>query len=368
MPRPLPCALLGLLLLALPARAQPLSIAVTDFASKGGITQEQMEALSDLVAAEIRKLGDFRVIGKEDIRSVLGLEEQKLLVGCSDDGCMAEIGGALGVDRMAAGNVSVFDGTYLLNLKLIDVKRVLVLRAVSRRIRGDSADLLGEVPGAVAELLGVVQVPAEVDRFELQVQAQLGEALLGGDDPAWWEENGLDRPGVWGQGWVGLGGQAEARGINTGKAWAVGARFGVRFAQHHLAFAQLDYLREHWRGKAEVPIEAGLESWRLSLDRDALRALAGYRFAYPVLPWLEPFAELAVGVAAVLPVSVSLAGTQSSLSALDLDTLVRPVLLLDLGLRFPFAERFFAALSWCFDLPLGEVTTGGLALAAGAHF
>ena len=141
------------------ALAEPVSVAVMEFTSKGGVTQDQMDALSDMLAKEIEGLGDFRVIGKSDISSMLSLEEQKQrLNACDDQACLAEIGGALGVRWVVVGNVSLFGETYLLNMKLIDVEQARVAGRVSKSITGGESNLIAEAAElfkAVADQLGV---------------------------------------------------------------------------------------------------------------------------------------------------------------------------------------------------------------------
>ena len=58
---------------------------------------------------------------RKDIQDMLALESEKQLLGCSDDtNCLAEIGGALGVSYLVAGNIGKNIG-YLLVDELISV-------------------------------------------------------------------------------------------------------------------------------------------------------------------------------------------------------------------------------------------------------
>ncbi|HOX46715.1 MAG TPA: CsgG/HfaB family protein [Myxococcota bacterium] len=117
-------------------------VAVMEFASNGGVTQQQMDSLADLLANHIRSLGRFRVMGKSDVRAVLSFQEQKARIGCDDDSCLAELGGALGVRWIVAGNISQFGNAYLLNLKLLDVKTVQVVQGLSKKITGGEEALI----------------------------------------------------------------------------------------------------------------------------------------------------------------------------------------------------------------------------------
>ena len=135
-----------------PVRAadDPTSIAVMEFASKGGIEAQKMDALSDMLANEIRALGNYKVVGKSDIRAALQLEEQKALLGCDDESCLAEIGGALGVRLVVTGNVSLFGKTYLLNLKMLDVADIKVVAGISQKVSGGE-DMLIDALGVAAK-------------------------------------------------------------------------------------------------------------------------------------------------------------------------------------------------------------------------
>jgi len=146
-----------LILLPVVAAAEPVSVAVMEFTSKGGVTQDQMDALSDMLAKEIEGLGDYRVIGKSDISSMLTLKEQKQrLSACDDQACLAEIGGALGVRWVVVGNVSLFGDTYLFNMKLIDVEKARVAGRVSKSIKGGESKLIAELPSGARELFKAV--------------------------------------------------------------------------------------------------------------------------------------------------------------------------------------------------------------------
>lgn len=150
------CLLIPVSVLAEEAPAARVSVAVTEFVSKGGVDQSKMDALSDMLANQIREMGPFKVIGKADIEAALQLEQQKSLLGCSDDSCLAELGGALGVRYMVVGNISLFGNSWLLNLKLLDVQKVEVAKGISRSITGAEDAFLNALPTAVYDLMQAV--------------------------------------------------------------------------------------------------------------------------------------------------------------------------------------------------------------------
>jgi hypothetical protein len=156
-------AIVGLVLLAglmsppAAAAGEEIAVAVMEFSSKGGIEPQKMEALSDMLANEIRRQGNYRVVGKSDIQAALQLEEQKQLLGCTDESCIAEIGGALGVRWVVVGNVSLFGETYLLNLKMMDVGTIKVVAGLSKKVTGGEDMLIDALGQTARELIAQAQ-------------------------------------------------------------------------------------------------------------------------------------------------------------------------------------------------------------------
>ncbi len=131
---------------------EPVTIGVMEIMAKGKVPQHQADMLVDVLAGEIGRIGDVRVITKTDILSMLEIEKQRRLAGCTEKECVAEIAGALGTRWMIVGNLGRFGGVYLINLKLIDTQNALVVGRVSRRVRGGEEELLEEIPDAAREL------------------------------------------------------------------------------------------------------------------------------------------------------------------------------------------------------------------------
>ncbi|HUU01546.1 MAG TPA: CsgG/HfaB family protein [Myxococcota bacterium] len=346
------------LLASLPLQAdEPIGVAVLQFESKGGIPQNRMEALSDMVAQRIQQAGNFRVIGKSDITNMLNMEEHRMkLSGCTDSSCLAEIGGALGVQYLTAGNISAFGEKYLLNLKFIDVGRAEVASRITRTVEGVE-NLLAEVPAAVDELLSGVAAFRKTGKvldagsagvlYELTLNSCLGGSEINGyqidlidaDIPVpHFADIGLRR-------------------------WGVGGRFGIRFANYHTAFAQVDFLWEELSGRFSAREDSGTP---LSTYINLLRILAGYRFAWPALDWLAPFLELGLGGIIYFPVQVEVSG--ATITSLELKADSRFAVMVGAGLRFSFLKRGFISLSWLYELPLFGFSSGSFLVGGGATF
>ena len=74
-------------------------------------------------------------------------------MGCDDLACTAELGGALGVDAILAGNVGVLGTTYVLSLKLINTQDATVLARGYDKVKGEPDELLDIIKDIVREML-----------------------------------------------------------------------------------------------------------------------------------------------------------------------------------------------------------------------
>lgn len=120
-----------------------------------GVGPDVTQSILAVVVAELHVTGFFAsVISRSDIVSLLTLEQQKQVLGCDeeDSQCLAEIGGALGVDRVVAGNVGRVGDRYLISLSLIDTASAVVLER--SYLTADKVDaLLTIAPQVVRRLL-----------------------------------------------------------------------------------------------------------------------------------------------------------------------------------------------------------------------
>jgi hypothetical protein len=147
-------------LLAL-ALAAPLKVAVMPLVSGEGVPGKTAEALTESVTAEVRRRSGGQVITQAEVTTLLSLEQQKSMLGCQNDACFAEIGGALGVERVVSGDLSRLGESWLLHLKLLDPGKAQVLANSDRRLRGGTIDdVLDALPAMVAELFPGEQRPA----------------------------------------------------------------------------------------------------------------------------------------------------------------------------------------------------------------
>lgn len=139
-------------LLAL-ALAAPARLAVLPIVAGEGVSDKTAAALTEALAAEVRKRSGAEIITQREINTVLSLERQKAMMGCSTDACMAELGGALGVSNLVNGDIARVGESLLVHFRLVDVSKVRVMAQADRRLRkGSLDDLLDLLPAMVGEL------------------------------------------------------------------------------------------------------------------------------------------------------------------------------------------------------------------------
>ncbi len=107
-----------------------------------GVPVDLAHTLTGVVAEQAGKTPGFTAISQSEIGAMLGLERQKQMLGCGDESCLAEIGGALGASRVLSGSLSKVGESYLLQLELVDTARAVVQGRESRSVPGTPTELI----------------------------------------------------------------------------------------------------------------------------------------------------------------------------------------------------------------------------------
>ena len=198
-----------------------------------GTEAHKAELLSEVALTEASNMERFEIIGRSDITSMIGFEKQKKVLGCTDDSnCLAEIGGALGVDYVLVGSLGRLGALYRVDLKIVDTKKARVLGRFGESVEGSEEKLVATVQRGVRKLLtplaGDLPVPGPVaaetaaGAKPATVEAQAASAAASQGSPAAVAAAPASRDGwsrsTWG--WT-LGGSGAA-------VVGVGAVFGLQ--------------------------------------------------------------------------------------------------------------------------------------------
>ncbi|MEL6759214.1 MAG: PEGA domain-containing protein [Myxococcota bacterium] len=132
-----------------------IKVAVMDLDSLG-LDEASAKNLTQVLSGSLKQVQGAEIVSQEDIRSLLELEAQRQLLGCDEMSCMAELGGALGVDRMVTGSVGYLGDRYVVSLRLIDPRAARVEARVTESFVGEETQLLPAVRYGGKRLLGAL--------------------------------------------------------------------------------------------------------------------------------------------------------------------------------------------------------------------
>ena len=103
------------------------------------ISIDDADVFVDYFTQQFAIVSGAQVITKNEISSVLGLESQKQLLGCSESAtsCAAELGAALGVNAILTGSIAKTTAGYVINLKVISARDASTISVFSNRAPTD---------------------------------------------------------------------------------------------------------------------------------------------------------------------------------------------------------------------------------------
>jgi hypothetical protein len=133
--------------------ARKVKVALLPLTALGGVPPETAQLLGDTLAGELRRRPGVSVLTQADLSALLGVEKTRQMLGCTDSGCFAELGGALGADRIVHGSIGRVGDSLLVNLSALDPRRGTTIASVSERLRGAREEAFLDVLPAVADTL-----------------------------------------------------------------------------------------------------------------------------------------------------------------------------------------------------------------------
>ena len=122
--------------------ARVLKIAVLEVKAVGTFDPKTVAGLGSLIATEAGRY-PAKVVAGADLLALIGFDKQKQLLGCTDNSCLVQIGGALGVDFLLTSEVAAVGDRWLLTTTLLDVVKASALARSTKQAKtpGDLVDL-----------------------------------------------------------------------------------------------------------------------------------------------------------------------------------------------------------------------------------
>jgi hypothetical protein len=130
-----------------------LKVVLLPLGALGGVSKETAVLVGDALAGELRRRAGVSVITQADVAALLGVEKTRQMLGCTDSGCMAEVGGALGADRVVHGSLGRVGESLVVNLSALDPRRGAAAASVTERLRGAREEAFLDALPAVADTL-----------------------------------------------------------------------------------------------------------------------------------------------------------------------------------------------------------------------
>lgn len=131
-------------------------LAVLDVRTGPGVDAALAPYLTQIIAKEVADRTGAAPLVSADIAAMLGFEKKKQMLGCSeeDSSCLAEITGALGVQRVVATSVAASGGRYLVTMSLIDAQKARPLARDAESAPLDNDDLVKALRWSAYRVLG----------------------------------------------------------------------------------------------------------------------------------------------------------------------------------------------------------------------
>jgi TolB-like protein len=109
-------------------------LVVLEVTPGGGIDPTIAAALGDAITLEIAKRGYFTPTSMKELQTMLGVERQKQLMGCSEAAsqCMAELADAIGARFVLNGSLTRLGDAFQLALQVIDTTKA---QPIGRSVR-----------------------------------------------------------------------------------------------------------------------------------------------------------------------------------------------------------------------------------------
>ncbi len=147
---------------ASPALGRVIKLVLLPLLPKGDVKKETVQVFDEALAGELRRRPGVSVLTESDVAALLGVEKKRqILTGCSDSGCLAELGGSLGADRVVHGSVGRVGSSLVITISTLDTPRARTVASVSERFKGAGDEaFLDALPAMVDQLLTEPPRPA----------------------------------------------------------------------------------------------------------------------------------------------------------------------------------------------------------------
>ncbi len=149
------------MLFAPPALAAECRIVVLDLAGKNLSAAEHdlPSLLTESLAQEVSTISGCTVVTQGDVAQMMDFEATRQQCGAESESCLAEIGSALGADRIVAGTLGKLGSEFVLSARLMNVAGGTVEKRGEQVVPGAPEQLRVAARNLGRQLFGVVPLP-----------------------------------------------------------------------------------------------------------------------------------------------------------------------------------------------------------------
>lgn len=127
-------------------------IVVWNLEPQSGVSEKEAVTVTSILTSEIESISGNKVVSESELKSVIDGEAMKISCGADDNSCIAEIGAALGAPLSVSGILSKMGDYWVINVQLVDVRKVEVKKRVTKRFKGEENTLIESLTPIVCEL------------------------------------------------------------------------------------------------------------------------------------------------------------------------------------------------------------------------
>jgi len=145
--------------------AQQLTVAVSTFEARGGVSKDDADGVTDLFISELVSNGTVNVVDRSSFDKILA-EMQFQASDWTDSDKVLELGKALKATSIIRGSVMTVAGQSAVTTTILDLNTAQLISSSTLRMK-DMGEIFDKLPSFVKELMGNLPAPRETKEYQV---------------------------------------------------------------------------------------------------------------------------------------------------------------------------------------------------------
>ncbi|MEW5850843.1 MAG: hypothetical protein AB2A00_18805 [Myxococcota bacterium] len=137
------------------AAAPDVSVLILPIEPKGEVARDHADILTVALTSEAGRLPGYKVTSYREVQNTMTQEQARMVAGCDQASCAAEIAGALNADEIVMGTLGRLERSLVLSVTRVRARDATVVARVQRTTEAGADALLKGMPAVVTELFAV---------------------------------------------------------------------------------------------------------------------------------------------------------------------------------------------------------------------